>query len=72
MMHLGITRKQIPEAFDRDAKLSRSAVRAILEEMQITSPEVAGTAGFDVKNVLQNSVVRLFRLLDRIEAIDVA
>lgn len=66
MAHLGITKNQIPEAFSSLDKLTRKDIQKINSERQILAPNVRGTAGFDVRNVLQNSVYRLTSLRERL------
>jgi hypothetical protein len=66
MAHLGITRSQIAEAFSGVEKLTRSGIQAQGSEQQILDPSVKGTAGFDVRNVLANSVFRLINLRERL------
>lgn len=67
MAHLGITKHQIPEAFSSLDNLTRKSIQANGSERQIMAPNVRGTAGFDVRNVLENSVYRLLSLRERLE-----
>jgi hypothetical protein len=66
MAHLGITKAQIPEAFSRLDKLTRRHIGEQEGEEQILDPNYKGTAGFDVRNVLTNSVYRLIQLRNRL------
>lgn len=66
MTHLGITKAQIPDAFSRLDGLHRGAIVRETTEQQILDPTYKGTAGFDVRNVLTNSVVRLNNLRERL------
>jgi hypothetical protein len=64
--HLGITKAQIPGAFTSLDKLNRKDIRAQNDEKQILDPNYKGTAGFDVRNVLTNSALRLMLLRERL------
>jgi hypothetical protein len=66
MTHLGITRKQIKEAFSSLDNLTRCDIKSQGSEQQILDPDYKGTAGFDVRNVLTNSVYRLLNLRERL------
>ena len=66
MTHLGITKAQIPEAFSTLDGLHKSGIVKDTDEKQILAPDYKGTAGFDVRNVLTNSVVRLANLQRRL------
>lgn len=66
-IHLGITKKQIPEAFNgADVPASR---RQFTEfgEPDIMAGGTPGTAGFNVINILGGSTSRLARLQDRVD-----
>ncbi|HLZ15218.1 MAG TPA: hypothetical protein VKQ34_04480 [Candidatus Saccharimonadales bacterium] len=64
--HLGITKAQIPDAFTSTAGLDKGSIGRSRVEQQILDPAYKGTAGFDVRNVLTNSVVRLANLRRRL------
>lgn len=66
MLHLGVTKAQIPAAFSSLDNLTRTAIALQDGERQILEPEFEGSAGFDVRNVLTNSVYRLLRLRERL------
>ncbi|MEX3104301.1 hypothetical protein [Streptomyces sp. ST1015] len=59
MVHLGVTRKALPEAFASDAKPTRKAIAALGGERDILGEGDPGTSGFSVHNVLTNAVYRL-------------
>ena len=65
--HLGITKKQIPEAFgDRNVPASRKQFSEF-GEPDILADGVPGTAGFDIVNILGGSTYRIVNLQSRIE-----
>lgn len=65
--HLGITRAQITQAFEGAKKLSRKELME-LQELPITpkTDEETGTGGFHIPNILQNGIVRLLVLQERL------
>lgn len=66
-IHLGITKKQIPEAFEgRNVPTSRKQI-AKFGEPDIMADGVPGTAGFDIVNILGGSASRLAGLRARLE-----
>lgn len=65
--HLGVTRKQIPQAFDgQEVPRSRKQI-AEFGEPDIMAGGEAGTAGFHIVNVLAGSASRIARLRDKID-----
>lgn len=69
MVHLGVTRKAIPEAFSDGERLTRRDIAAQAGERDILSEENPGTSGFDVRNVLTNAVYRLLAARRQIESL---
>lgn len=59
MVHLGVTRKAIPEAFSPTARPTRRNILAQAGERDIFSGPELGTSGFSVHHVLTNAVYRL-------------
>ncbi|GGM13749.1 hypothetical protein GCM10010129_67280 [Streptomyces fumigatiscleroticus] len=72
MVHLGITRKALPEAFPPEAGPTRRDILAQPGERDILDPDDPGTSGFSVHNVLTNAVHRLLTARRRIAASSVA
>lgn len=67
--HLNITKRKIPEAFPEDRALVKEDLKRFGERpiLSVRSESEAGSAGFDVINVLGNAVARLERLKSRVE-----
>ncbi|MFF5500010.1 hypothetical protein [Streptomyces aquilus] len=59
MVHLGVTRKTLPEAFSPTDKPTRRNILAQAGELDILGGDEPGTSGFSVHNVLTNAVYRL-------------
>ncbi|MFG3590746.1 hypothetical protein [Streptomyces sp. NPDC047990] len=59
MVHLGVTRKAIPEAFPPGSTVTRRGIAQQAGEADILNEDNLGTSGFSVRNVLTNSVYRL-------------
>jgi hypothetical protein len=68
MIHLGVTKKVIPDAFTGGDGLTRKEIAVQGEERNIMGGENPGTSGFDVRNVLTNSVYRLLTVRQEIQA----
>jgi len=66
MIHLGVTKNYVPDAFSRLDMLTRKQLSDMEGEAQILAPSTKGTAGFDARNVLANSVYRLLKLRERL------
>ncbi|MFJ5921161.1 hypothetical protein ACIQF6_01005 [Kitasatospora sp. NPDC092948] len=62
MVHLGITRRMLPEAFTDRTGLTRREIGAQAGEHGILNAEHPGTSGFSVRHVLTNAVHRLLEL----------
>ncbi|MGW4381044.1 hypothetical protein [Kitasatospora sp. NPDC004531] len=62
MVHLGITRRMLPEAFEGRGGLTRREIGAQGGERDILHAADPGTSGFSVRNVLTNAVHRLLEL----------
>ncbi|MFD8594424.1 hypothetical protein ACFV1L_05440 [Kitasatospora sp. NPDC059646] len=62
MVHLGITRRMLPEAFADRAGLTRREIGEQAGERDILNGEHPGTSGFGVRDVLTNAVHRLLEL----------
>ncbi|MFF2625042.1 hypothetical protein ACFVUN_04610 [Kitasatospora griseola] len=62
MVHLGITRRMLPEAFEDRAGLTRREIGAQAGERDVLNAEHPGTSGFSVRHVLTNGVHRLLEL----------
>ncbi|MFD8478056.1 hypothetical protein [Kitasatospora sp. NPDC059673] len=62
MVHLGITRRMVPEAFPDRTGLTRRAIGAQAGESDILHADHSGTSGFGVRQVLTNAVHRLLAL----------
>jgi hypothetical protein len=62
MVHLGITRKNIPETFAGTGGITRKNVLAQGGEQDVLDPRSPGTSGFHARNVLTNAVYRLLML----------
>ncbi|MFF0388147.1 hypothetical protein ACFYS8_05555 [Kitasatospora sp. NPDC004615] len=62
MVHLGITRRMLPEAFPDRTGLTRREIGAQAGERGILNAEHPGTSGFSVRDVLTNAVHRLLEL----------
>ncbi|WP_051848669.1 hypothetical protein [Streptomyces sp. NRRL WC-3725] len=67
MVHLGVTRKMIPEAFAGTGGTTRRDIAAQSGERTVLADENPGTSGFDVRNVLTNAVYRLLAARQEIE-----
>ncbi|MGY5052311.1 hypothetical protein ACWDE0_43260 [Streptomyces sp. 900105755] len=67
MVHLGVTRKLIPEAFRESDRMTRKDIAAQTGERNILSGDTLGTSGFSVRNVLTNAVHRLLAARHEIE-----
>ncbi len=67
MVHLGVTRKLIPEAFAGTGGTTRRDIAAQSGERTVLADENPGTSGFDVRNVLTNAVYRLLAARQEIE-----
>ncbi|WP_329042221.1 hypothetical protein OHT61_28860 [Streptomyces sp. NBC_00178] len=59
MVHLGVTRKTIPEAFPAGSVVTKKGIARQTGEADILDDQNPGTSGFSVHNVLVNSVYRL-------------
>ncbi|WP_282206795.1 hypothetical protein [Kitasatospora fiedleri] len=76
MVHLGITRRLLPEAFPDRSGLTRREIgaqdgeRSVLAAGDARHPGDTGTSGFSVRHVLTNAVHRLLEL--RREVLDLA
>lgn len=69
-IHMGITKKQIPEAFtNRTVPTGREQIKDF-GEPDIMADGVVGTAGFDVVNILGGSASRLASLQDKVEQLN--
>lgn len=69
MVHLGVTRKLIPEAFEGAGGMTRRTIAAQSGERNILTGGNPGTSGFSVRNVLTNAVYRLLAARKQIESI---
>lgn len=68
MVHLGITRKAIPEAFTKSAAPTRRNIMEQGGELPLSDGDVMGTSGFSARNLLTNSVYRLLELRQDVAA----
>ncbi len=70
MVHLGVTRRMLPEAFADRAGLTRREIGAQDGERSVLGGGgEAGTSGFGVRDVLTNAVHRLLTLRDEVLAL---
>ncbi|MEU0038763.1 hypothetical protein [Streptomyces sp. NPDC006333] len=70
MVHLGVTRKAIPEAFTQGNAVTKRGISRQTGEAGILTDDNLGTSGFSVHNVLTNSVYRLLAARQSIESLD--
>ncbi|MFI5998731.1 hypothetical protein ACIBAC_43700 [Streptomyces sp. NPDC051362] len=71
LVHLGVTKKSIPDAFPPGSAVTRNRISQQSGEAEILSDDNLGTSGFNVRNVLINSVYRLLAARKRIELLTI-
>ncbi|MEU4093194.1 hypothetical protein [Streptomyces sp. NPDC026673] len=70
MVHLGVTKKTIPEAFPHTGRVTRRDIARQAGEEDALNDDHLGTSGFSVHNLLTNSVYRLLSARREIASLD--